>query len=92
MVQKMEVGGPGSFDKCTTAVEIVDELFLYELSPHVPVHEQDRRALVEMYERHFAEVQEFLDILRARPINVSPTPSSRRRIELQRSGNGKARP
>jgi hypothetical protein len=45
-----------------------------------------------MYERHLVEVEEFLAALKAKPINVNPTPYSQRRIELQRSGNGKARP
>lgn len=92
LVQKVQVGAPGSFDKCETTEQVVDELLLYSLSPHAPVHEGDRRALVEMYERQFAEVQAFLDILRARPINVIPTPYSQRRIELKRLSNGKSRP
>jgi hypothetical protein len=87
--QKIEVGGVGSFDKCETVEAVVGELLRFSLSPHVAVTEQDQRALVAMYVRHFAEVQGFLDSLKARPINVSPAPYSQRHIELQRSGNGK---
>jgi hypothetical protein len=89
--QKLEIGGPGDFSACASVEGVVGELLLYELSPHVPVHEGDRRTLVEMYNRHFAEVQAFLDSLKARLIDVSPMPYSQRRIELQRFGNGKAR-
>ena len=87
--QKIEVGGVGSFDKCETVEAVVGELLLYELSPHVPVHEGDRRALVEMYNRHFAEVQAFLAGLKAKPINANPSTYSQRRAELERFGNGR---
>ena len=89
--QKLEVGGVGDFSKATTVEEVVDDLLSYE-SPHVPVSDGDRRALVEMYRRHFSEVEEFLAALRAKPINPEVAYKARR-IELQRSlGNGKARP
>jgi hypothetical protein len=90
--QKIEIGAAGDFSKCETAADVVDELLFYSLSPHVPVDEQDRRALVGIYEKHFAEVDVFLAGLKARTVNVTPAPYSQRRIELQRSGNGKARP
>jgi phage terminase small subunit len=90
MVDKVEVGPAGSFDKCESVEEVVADLLRYE-SPHVPVHEQDRRALIKMYQSHFAEVEEFLAALRAKPIPPEIAYKARR-IELQRSGNGKARP
>jgi hypothetical protein len=88
--QRLEVGGPGSFNECTTVEEVVADLLSYE-SPHVHVSDGDRRALVQMYERHFAEVEEFLAALRAKPINPDIVYRARRIEHLQRHGNGKAR-
>jgi phage terminase small subunit len=88
--QKLEIGAPGSFEKCETPEQVVDELLTYELHPCIEVHERDRRTLVEMYLKHFAEVEEFIAGLKARPVNVV-SPYSQRHIELQRSGNGKSR-
>jgi len=59
MVERVEVGAPGAFDKCMTTEEVIRELLTYSLSPHVVVHERERRALVEMHERRYVEVQEF---------------------------------
>lgn len=92
MVERLEVGQPGSFEKCETPEQVVDELFTYELHPCIEVHQRDRRALVEMYLKHFAEVEEFIAGLKAKPVNASPTAYSQRRLELQRPSNGKARP
>jgi hypothetical protein len=87
---KLEIGAPGSFNECTTPEQVVDELLTYELHPCIEVHERDRRTLVEMFLKHFAEVEEFIAGLKARPIS-SEHAYSQRRIELRRFGNGKAR-
>ena len=90
MVDKVEVGAPGAFDKCETTEQVVDELLTYSVSPHVVVPERDRRALIAMHERHYAEVQEFLAGLNAKPINAQSA-YSQRRAEIERIGNGKGR-
>jgi hypothetical protein len=90
MVDKVEVGPAGSFDKCESVEEVVADLLRYE-SPHLPISEGDRRTLVEMFEAHFVQVEQFLAGLRAKPINPEVAYKARR-IEFQRShGNGKAR-
>src|SRR5512143_604264 len=69
MVQKMEVGGPGDFSQCETVEEVVDELVKYSLNPSYQIAtERDRQDLIAMYERHFAETQELLDAIKARPV------------------------
>lgn len=85
MVERVEVGQPGSFDKCTTPEEVVDELLSYELHPCIEVHERDRRTLVEMYLKHFAEVDEFIAGLKAKPIKAEHA-YSERQAELDRPG------
>jgi hypothetical protein len=69
LVQKMEVGGPGDFSKCETVEEVVDDLLKYSLNPSYQIaSERDRQDLIAMYERHYAETQELLDAIKARPV------------------------
>jgi len=68
MVQKVEVGGPGDFSKCDSIEAVVDELLRYDLDQFHPPTEADRRGLIALYERHFAEVDEFVASIRARPV------------------------
>ena len=88
--QKLEIGAPGSFDKCTTVEEVVTDLLSFE-SPHVPVSDGDRRVLIKMFEAHFAAVEEFVAALRAKPISPEVAYKARR-TELARLSNGKSRP
>jgi hypothetical protein len=83
--QKLEIGSPGSFAKCETPEQVVDELLTYELHPCIEVHERDRRTLVEMYLKHFAEVDEFIAGLKAKPIKADHA-YSQRQVELDRPG------
>jgi len=68
MVEKVEVGGPGSFDECHTTAAIVDQMLAELILRFHPVDERDRQALIELMERHYREVQEYIDAINARPI------------------------
>jgi phage terminase small subunit len=68
MVERVEVGGPGDFDDCLSTAQIVDRVLARAIEQFRPVDEKDRQGLIEMYERHFQETQEYLDAIRARPI------------------------
>jgi hypothetical protein len=65
---KLEVGGPGSFEKCETIADVVDELLRYDLDQWHPATEADRKGLIALYERHFQEVDEFVASIKARPV------------------------
>lgn len=68
MVDKVEVGAPGAFDKCDTVEAVVDELLRYDLDQFHPATDADRKALVALYRRHFAEIEEFVAGIKARPV------------------------
>ena len=68
MVDKVEVGAPGAFDKCETIEAVVDELLRYDLDQWHPATEADRKGLIALYRRHFSEVEEFVASIRARPV------------------------
>jgi Terminase small subunit len=68
MVQKVEVGGVGDFSKCDTVEAVVDELLRYDLDQFHPPTEADRKGLIALYTRHFAEEDEFVASIRARPV------------------------
>jgi hypothetical protein len=65
---KLEVGGPGSFEKSETIADVVDELLRYDLDQWHPATEADRKGLIALYERHFQEVDEFVASIKARPV------------------------
>jgi hypothetical protein len=68
MVDKVEVGAPGAFDKCDSIEAVVDELLRYGLDQWHPATEADRKGLVALYERHFQEVDAFIASIKARPV------------------------
>ena len=68
MVDKVEVGAPGAFDKCDTVEAVVDELLRYDLDQFHPATDADRKALVALNRRHFAEIEEFVAGIKARPV------------------------
>jgi hypothetical protein len=83
--QKIEIGDAGSFDHCTSAEGVIDELLRYSINPYHAVTDQDRRDLIEMFSRHSAETRAFIEGIKQRPyINVAP--SAQKRLI-----NGKAR-
>lgn len=69
MVQKVEVGGVGDFSACETVEAVVDDLLKYSLHPaHQIATERDRQELIAMTERHYAEIQEVIAAIKARPV------------------------
>jgi len=84
--QKVEVGGPGSFDGLIDTRDIIDEMLKYVLNPYHVVTEEDRESLVAMMERHNAEMEAYIDGIKALPaVNLayerptalpSPAPTS----------------
>jgi len=104
MIERHEVGEPGSFDGLTTTREIVDRELELLIERFIPIDEKDRQGLIELHERHFKEAQEYIAAIQARPIvasRVDPrnlktawqdhetyTPRSPARIGYR--GNGKA--
>ena len=68
MVERVEVGPAGAFDKCDTVEAVVDELLRYDLDQWHPATEADRKGLVALCTRHFAEIEEFVASIKARPV------------------------
>jgi hypothetical protein len=85
MVERVEVGAPGAFDKCETTEQVVDELLRYGLDQFHPATDADRRGLIALYERHMQEVDEFVASIKARPVVGV-------RVDRPAIGNGKGRP
>jgi hypothetical protein len=86
LIERVEIGSPGSFEQCNSAGEIVDDLFKYNLNPYHAVTEQDREALIALFNRHAAETHAYIEAIKARPYvtaNVNPP----KRLTF---GNGKA--
>jgi hypothetical protein len=89
LVQKIEIGAAGDFSACETVEHVVDELLKYSLNPSYQIAaERDRQELINITERHFAEMQEVIDAIKARPV------AGVRVDTLHRTaiGNGKSRP
>jgi hypothetical protein len=70
LVEKVEVGNPGSFDKCETIEAIADEMIEQLIEGFRPVDEKDREGLVGLLERQAGEVQEYIAAIKARPITA----------------------
>jgi hypothetical protein len=85
MVEKVEVGSPGDFDKCETVEEVVDKLLAEECRFH-PIDDRDRTGLAALMTRHYSEQHEFLASIKARPVVGSHplTPQDQRAAERDR--------
>ena len=68
MVDKVEVGNPGDFDSLNSTREIADKVLERLIEHFIPIDEADRQGLVDLYERHLKETEEYLASIRARPI------------------------
>src|SRR5512135_903969 len=90
LVQKIEIGGPGSFDDCESTEDIADKMLTGPGGPiegFRPVDERDRQGPIELIDRHGQEMQEFLASIRARPIaamrcDPARLPTNWRELEL----------
>jgi len=67
MVDKVEVGGPGAFDHCETVAEVVDGMLARLIEQFKPVDTHDRQALIDLANRHWQEMQDWLETIEARP-------------------------
>jgi phage terminase small subunit len=91
LTQKIEIGGPGDFDKCETT-EAVAAKMLEDQCKFYPITDADREGLAKLMTRQFTEVSEYLASIKARPIVGSHplTPQQQRtneRARQQRLGN-----
>lgn len=65
--QKIEVGGPGAFDGCNSVESVVDELLRYHLNPYHDLKDDDRTALISLFNECFAEADKIIQTIVSRP-------------------------
>ena len=70
MIERTEVGAPGSFDNLCSIPSIADKVLEELIEKFKPIDERDREALIAMYQRHIEEAQELIDGINARPITA----------------------
>jgi hypothetical protein len=68
LTQKIEIGGPGSFDHCENYGDVADRLIADMIERFRPVDDSDREAVIVLLERHASELSELLNSIKARPI------------------------
>jgi hypothetical protein len=73
MVERIETGNPGDFDNLTSTAQIVDKVLERLVEQFVPIDQRDREGLIQLYERHLQETEEYLASIRARPIVAERT-------------------
>ena len=71
MIERVEVGNPGDFDNCNSTAAIADKVLERLIEQFRPLDATDRQGLIDLYTRHLAEVQEFIDAINSRPIIAS---------------------
>ena len=91
MVEKVEVGQAGDFDKCESALDVATKLLELECR-FIHVDDRDRQGLATLMERRTADIREYLTAIQARPIEGSRplTPEAQATNERARQ-NAKAR-
>ena len=70
MVERVEVGGPGDFEGCSTLAGFADRMIEDLVIAFRPVDEKDREGLIALLGRHMKELGEFISAIRARPITA----------------------
>jgi terminase small subunit-like protein len=73
LTQRIEIGGPGSFDDCESTADMADAMLNAPGGPvegFRPVDERDRQGLIDLLERYEAEFSEFMSGIKARPITA----------------------
>ena len=68
MTERIEIGAPGAFDGLTSTAAIVDRVLEQLIERFIPLDETDRQGLISLYERHLAEVGEYIAAINSRPI------------------------
>jgi terminase small subunit-like protein len=77
LIERVEIGGPGSFEGCNSTAEVVDDMFKYMLNPYHAVTDQDREDLIALMNRHNDETNEFIEAIKARPYLTNNPPPKR---------------
>ncbi len=90
MVEKVEVGRVGEFDRCQSVEQIADEMLQYE-PLFRPVTEQERQGLIDLLNEQGNAVQEYFAFLKAKPINAEPRHLQPTPHRLEHHGNGRHR-
>jgi hypothetical protein len=96
LVQKVEVGGPGSFsfDHCNSIEAIADDLLHYFQRGPVVAAKEEKQGLVDLLNRHNQETHEYIAAIAAKPVTaVDAAQIERKRLTNERRklfGNGKA--
>ena len=67
MVERVEVGQPGDFDKCESSLDVATKLLELECR-FIHVDDADRQGLATLMDRRTADIREFLNSIKARPI------------------------
>ena len=70
LIERTEVGAPGSFDNLCSIPSIADQVLEVLIEKFKPIDERIREALIAMYTRHIEEAQELIDAINARPITA----------------------
>ena len=69
MIERIETGAPGDFDCLTSTAQIVDGVLeRLVIERFLPVDVRDRQGLIDLYERHLAEVDAYISAIQARPV------------------------
>ena len=68
LTERIEIGEAGEFDSLTSTAAIVDSYLEQVIEKFRPVDQADREALLAMFKTFFAEVEEFIASLNARPV------------------------
>jgi hypothetical protein len=87
LVERVEIGTPGSFENCQSKGAIIDQLLEYTVNPsYHDVRPGDRQALIAMLDRQTAETNAYIESIKRRPYITHIVPAK------QLTFNGKARP
>jgi phage terminase small subunit len=68
LTEKIEIGRPGEFDGLESTKQIASKVLERLVEQFVPVDQADLDGLVEMYERHVTEAEEYIAAIKTRPI------------------------
>jgi hypothetical protein len=86
LIQRTEIGSPGDFSKCDSIAAVVDEMLQLQVNAYHALTKHDREHLTALLERSFAEVSEYIETIKGRPLVRIDNPA---RLAIT---NGKPRP